>query len=53
MKDERRILQRQIEKFERDLFDMGEAIESAKKRVEEHKVLIRALQYRLKKLLED
>ena len=53
MKDERRILQKQIEKFERDLFEIGEAIELAKKRVEEHKVLIRALQYRLDKLLAE
>lgn len=53
MKDERRILQKQIEKFEYAVEEMGNDIALINNRIDEHKVLIRALQYRLKKLLED
>ena len=53
MKDERRILQKQIEKFEYALEDMGNDIALINSRIDEHKILIKALRYRLKKLLED
>ena len=53
MKDERRILQKQIEKFEYALEEMGNDITLINSRIDEHKVLIKALRYRLKKLLED
>ena len=53
MKDERLILQKQIEKFEYAIEEMGNDIELITNRIDEHKVLIRALKYRLNKLLED
>jgi len=53
MKDERRILQKQIEKFEYAVEEMGNDIELINNRIDEHKILIKALRYRLKKLLED
>ena len=53
MKDERRILQKQIEKFEYAVEEMGNDIATITNRIDEHKVLIRALRYRLDKLLEE
>ena len=53
MKDERRILQKQIEKFEYAIEEMGNDIALINSRIDEHKVLLRALRYRLDKLLED